>query len=78
MLRLERRPNPSKFWLYGTPLVAVLLTMIVRFQHTEAVDTRLLFGTLSMPLTLLVALTFTTGMLAGSILSRRWAHWRHG
>ncbi|MCF8511539.1 MAG: ABC transporter permease, partial [Rhodobacteraceae bacterium] len=29
MLRLERRPNPSKFWLYGTPLVAVLLTMIV-------------------------------------------------
>lgn len=29
MLRLEKRPNPSKFWLYGTPVVAVLLTMIV-------------------------------------------------
>ena len=27
MLRLEKRPNPSKFWLYGTPVVAVLLTM---------------------------------------------------
>lgn len=29
MLRLEKRPNPSKFWLYGTPIVAVVLTMIV-------------------------------------------------
>ena len=27
MFRLEKRPNPSKFWLYGTPIVAVLLTM---------------------------------------------------
>lgn len=27
MLRLEKRPNPSKFWLYGTPVVAVFLTM---------------------------------------------------
>ena len=29
MLRLEKRPNPSKFWLYGTPVVAVILTMLV-------------------------------------------------
>ena len=29
MLRLEKRPNPSRFWLYATPAVAVLLTMIV-------------------------------------------------
>ena len=28
MLRLEKRPNPSKFWLYGTPVVAVILTMV--------------------------------------------------
>ena len=28
MLRLEKRPNPSQFWLYATPVVAVLLTMI--------------------------------------------------
>ena len=28
MLRLEKRPNPSQFWLYGTPVVAVVLTMI--------------------------------------------------
>jgi len=29
MLRLEKRPTPSQFWLYATPVVAVLLTMIV-------------------------------------------------
>ncbi|MEZ5887116.1 MAG: ABC transporter permease [Paracoccaceae bacterium] len=28
MLRLEKRPTPSRFWLYATPVVAVLLTMI--------------------------------------------------
>lgn len=28
MLRLEKRPNPSRFWLYATPIVAVILTMI--------------------------------------------------
>ena len=29
MLRLEKRPTPSRFWLYATPPVAVVLTMIV-------------------------------------------------
>ncbi|WP_127108651.1 ABC transporter permease [Pararhodobacter zhoushanensis] len=28
MLRLEKRPSPSKLWNYATPVVAVLLTMI--------------------------------------------------
>lgn len=28
MLRLEKRPAPSRFWLYATPVVAVILTMI--------------------------------------------------
>jgi len=28
MLRLEKRPNPSRFWLYATPVVAVVLTMV--------------------------------------------------
>lgn len=28
MLRLEKRPTPSRFWLYATPPVAVILTMI--------------------------------------------------
>lgn len=28
MMRLEKRPNPSQFWLYATPVVAVVLTMV--------------------------------------------------
>lgn len=28
MLRLEKRPNPSKLWLYTTPVAAVILTML--------------------------------------------------
>lgn len=29
MIRLEKRPTPSRFWSYLTPLIAVLATMIV-------------------------------------------------
>jgi len=28
VLRLEKRPTPSRFWLYATPPAAVILTMI--------------------------------------------------
>ncbi len=28
MIRLEKRPTPSQFWTYTTPIVAVLLTML--------------------------------------------------
>jgi simple sugar transport system permease protein len=28
MLRLEKRPNPSAFWTWGTPVLAVIATMI--------------------------------------------------
>ena len=31
MFRLEKRPTPSEFWLYATPPVAVILTMIAGF-----------------------------------------------
>jgi general nucleoside transport system permease protein len=29
MLRLETRPNPSRFWSYGSPLLALLLTILI-------------------------------------------------
>ena len=29
MLRLEKRPQPSKNWSYGAPLLAVVLTIIL-------------------------------------------------
>ena len=28
MLRLEKRPAPSRFWSWGTPVLAVLATMV--------------------------------------------------
>ena len=28
MLRIEKRPQPSRFWVYATPVLAVVLTMI--------------------------------------------------
>jgi len=65
----------SRSALFKTAVAGVLLvlTLIVVFQNTEAVHTQLLFGTLSMPHALLLALTFTSGMLVGAILCRRWA-----
>ena len=29
MIRLEKRPEPSRLWVYATPLLAVVLTMVV-------------------------------------------------
>ncbi len=28
MIRLEKRPTPSRAWTYATPVLAVLLTMV--------------------------------------------------
>ena len=73
----ENRVRPrSALFKIGVAVILVLLTTIVAFQNTEVVDTRVLFGTLSMPHTLLVALVFAMGMLVGAIMCRRWAQWR--
>ena len=29
MLRLEARPQPSGFWSYGSPMLALLLTVVI-------------------------------------------------
>jgi simple sugar transport system permease protein len=29
MLKLEARPNPSRFWTYGSPVLALLITLVV-------------------------------------------------
>lgn len=52
--------------------VIALLTIIVVFQNTETVDTSVLFGTVSMPHAVLLALTFASGVLAGAVLFRSW------
>ena len=52
--------------------ILAVLTIIVVFQNTDTVHTRVLFGTVSMPRALLLAVTFAVGVLAGAILCRRW------
>jgi uncharacterized integral membrane protein len=54
--------------------VLVMLAVIVTVQNTGAVQTKVLFGTFSMPLALLLGLTLISGALAGAALSRRLSH----
>jgi uncharacterized integral membrane protein len=52
--------------------VLVVLTIIVVLQNTDTVHTKVLFGTISMPRSTLLAITFATGALAGSVLCLYW------
>jgi uncharacterized integral membrane protein len=45
----------------------LLLTLIVLFQNTQAVETRFLFMTLRMPRVLLLFVTFILGFVGGVI-----------
>ena len=48
-------------------LVISLLALVVSLQNTEAVETKLLFATITMPRVLLLILTFITGFIVGLI-----------
>ncbi|MBL7187532.1 MAG: DUF1049 domain-containing protein [Phycisphaerae bacterium] len=50
-------------------IVIVLLALIVSFQNTEAVETKFLLLTITMPRVLLLLLTFTLGFVGGMITS---------
>lgn len=47
--------------------VVSLLALIIFLQNTEAVDTKVLFTTITMPRVLLLILTFMTGFVVGLI-----------
>jgi uncharacterized integral membrane protein len=49
-----------------------VLTIIVVFQNTDVVHTTVLFGTVSMPHAVLLAVTFASGLLVGAVLVTRW------
>lgn len=51
--------------------VIVLLVIIVVFQNTAVVDTRILFVTISMPRALLLCVTLLIGVLVGWLVGRR-------
>lgn len=50
-------------------LVLMLLVLVVVFQNTQAVETRFLFISFSMPRAALLAITFLIGAAAGILLS---------
>ncbi|MBN1846372.1 MAG: LapA family protein [Sedimentisphaerales bacterium] len=50
---------------HGLILVVVLLAIIVIIQNTKAVETKLLFVTITMPRALLLLVTFLVGFSVG-------------
>ena len=48
-------------------LVVSVLALIVSLQNTQAVETKLLFATITMPRVVLLALTFLGGFIVGLI-----------
>ena len=50
-------------------VVILLLTLIVSIQNTQAVETRLLFVTVTMPRVLLLLLTFVLGIIGGIVIA---------
>ena len=53
-------------------VLLVVLAVIVILQNTQAVETRLLFVTVTMPRALLLMVTFLVGLAVGFILSGFW------
>lgn len=51
--------------------ILLVLTLIVVGQNTGPVNTKVLFGAFSLPLALLLGLTFASGALVGAILLNR-------
>ena len=53
-------------------VLLVVLAIIVILQNTQAVETKLLFVTVTMPRALLLMVTFLVGLAVGFILSGFW------
>ncbi len=64
----------SKFKLIALLILAVLAVVLI-LQNTQAVVTRLLFVTVSMPLAALLAMTMLVGF-AGGVLATIWVRKR--
>ena len=53
-------------------VLLVVLAIIVILQNTQAVETKILFVTVTMPRALLLMVTFLVGLAVGFILSGFW------
>lgn len=59
-------------------VVLVVLVLIVVFQNTEPVETKLLFVTVTMPRAGLLAITFLIGVAAGILVAISLTKWLPG
>jgi len=50
-------------------IIILLIALVVSLQNTEAVETKFLLATVTMPRVLLLLLTFTLGLVAGLIIA---------
>ena len=53
-------------------ILLLVLAIIVILQNTQAVETKILFVTVTMPRALLLMVTFLVGLAVGFILSGFW------
>ena len=52
-----------------TALLLSVVMLVVVLQNTEAVETRILFASITMPRALLIAVAFLAGTIAGLLLA---------
>lgn len=52
-------------------LILCLSTLVVIFQNTEAVETKLLFVSITMPRALLIGVAFLVGAISGLLLATK-------
>ena len=56
--------------------VACLLMLVIILQNTQAVETRILFASVSMPRALLLIITFLAGLVTGLMVSANFISWK--
>lgn len=68
---------PARRWKRFAGAILFVLALIVAFQNTETVETRLFFATLKMPRAVLLFATLLLGFLIGVLVTAGWRR-RHG
>ncbi len=53
-----------------TAIVIAVLVVVLLLQNTEAVETRLIFMSVTMPRAMLLLVTFLLGFVAGAVVSK--------
>ena len=56
--------------------VLCMFLLIIILQNTEAVETKILFASISMPRALLLVITFLLGLVTGLMVSANYIAWK--